>query len=390
MWTRFVSRISDNGDGSDNLETTIVLSILSDDNLSCEVRPGSNKTVVFFLGAITSVNQLSHHISILAEAMPSRDSIEVLVSVFISLVHDLLEVRFPRHVAILVEDLKMSIEGSVQDREVLVDPCKRFVSKGNIERGVARFGSSRRVDGRLVGWRDSEVFLSSLKDTDSSVVIRLGPSQMWFGSVLLGKCDGTRSIWYSSMKPKRRQIRWGCVRRGENYRKNASASSPVSESDFSCPRRSRWPSNQGSGASVCLLCTNHRATPMSTPTAIARRRWAGLRACLGCTVCVVGRDSTLTDFRPCSKPMVVVRLEPTWSSHVPLSLCIRFPRPIINSLIKLSAMPQKYPYRSIKEANLPTQKHRNQNRVNPSMCRGAYGVNSAPNTIGERPDTKTS
>jgi len=123
--------------------------------------------------------------------MPSRDSIEVLVSVFVGLIRGLLEVCFPRHVAVLVEDLEVTIEGGVQDREILVDPCERLVGQGDVERGVARFRSSRRVDGRLVGWYDSEVLLSSLENADSGVVVRLGPGQMWLGGVLPGKCDST-------------------------------------------------------------------------------------------------------------------------------------------------------------------------------------------------------
>ena len=123
--------------------------------------------------------------------MPSRNGVEVLVSVSVGLIHDLLEVCFPHHIPIPIEDLKVTIKGSVQDGEILVNPRERFFSKGDIERGIARFGSSRRVDGRLVGRRDSEVFLSSLEDADSSVVVRLRPSKMRFGSVLPGKCDST-------------------------------------------------------------------------------------------------------------------------------------------------------------------------------------------------------
>ena len=173
MWTHFVSRTSGNEDDDDNLEATEVLSVSSNDDLSCEVSPGGNKIIVFLLGTITSVNQLARHISVLAEAMPSRNSVEILVSAFVGLIYDLFEVCFPRHVAALVEDLKVTIKRGVQDGEILVNPRERFFSKGNIECGITRFGGSRRVDGRLVGWRDSEVFLSSLEDADSCVIVRL-------------------------------------------------------------------------------------------------------------------------------------------------------------------------------------------------------------------------
>jgi len=113
MWTHFVSRTSGNEDGDDNLEAAEVLSVSSDDDLSCEVSPSGNKIVVFLLGTITSVNQLARHISVLAETMPSRNGVEVLVSVFVGLIHDLLEVCFPRHVAVLVEDLKVTIKRGV-------------------------------------------------------------------------------------------------------------------------------------------------------------------------------------------------------------------------------------------------------------------------------------
>lgn len=172
----FVSRTSGDEDGNDNLEATEVLSVSGDDDLSCEVRPGGNKIVVFLLGTITSVNQLARHISILAEAMPSRNGVEVLMSASVGLIHDLLEVCFPHHIAIPIEDLKVTIKGGVQDGEILVNPREWFFSKGDIERGVARFGSSRRVDGYLVGWRDSEVFLSNLEDADSGIIVRLRPS----------------------------------------------------------------------------------------------------------------------------------------------------------------------------------------------------------------------
>ena len=52
----FVSRASGDEDGNDNLEATEVLSVSGDDDLSCEVRPGSNKIVVLLLGTITSIN----------------------------------------------------------------------------------------------------------------------------------------------------------------------------------------------------------------------------------------------------------------------------------------------------------------------------------------------
>lgn len=123
--------------------------------------------------------------------MPSRNGVEVLVSVSVGLIHDLLEVCFPHHITIPIEDLKVTIKWGVQDGEILVNPCERFFSKGDIERGIARFGSSRSVDGRPVGWRDSEVFLSSLEDVYSGVVVRLRPSQMRFGSVLPRKRNGT-------------------------------------------------------------------------------------------------------------------------------------------------------------------------------------------------------
>jgi hypothetical protein len=61
----------------------------------------------------------------------------------------------------------------------------------------------------LVGWCDSEVFLNSLQNADSGVIVRLRPGQVRFGSVSPGKCDGTCSIRYSSIKSKRRQIRRG-------------------------------------------------------------------------------------------------------------------------------------------------------------------------------------
>ena len=173
MRTHFISRISGNEDGNDNLEATEVLSVFSDDDLSCKVHPGGNEIVVFLLGTITGVNQLARHISILTEAMPNRNGVEVLVSIFVGLIHDLLEVCFPRHVAVLVEDLKVTVKRGVQDGEILVNPCERLFSKGDVERGTARFGSSRGVDGRLFWWCDSEVFLSSLEDVNSCFVVRL-------------------------------------------------------------------------------------------------------------------------------------------------------------------------------------------------------------------------
>jgi len=116
--------------------------------------------------------------------MPSGNGIEVLVGVFVSLIHDLLEVGLPRHVAILVEDLKVTIEGGVQNGEILVNPRERCVGEGDVESGVARLGGPRGVHGGLTGRGDSEVFLSGLKNADSGVVVRLGPGQVWFGSVL--------------------------------------------------------------------------------------------------------------------------------------------------------------------------------------------------------------
>ena len=131
------------------------------------------------------------------------------MSVFIGLIHDLLEVCFPRHVAVLVEDLKVTVEGGIQDREVLVNPSEGFVGKGDVERRIARFRGSRIVDGHLVEWGESEVVLDSLENANSGVIVCLGPGQVRLGSVLPGKCDGTCSVWYSSVEPERRQIRQG-------------------------------------------------------------------------------------------------------------------------------------------------------------------------------------
>lgn len=99
---------------------------------------------------MTSGNQLACHISILTEAMPSRDSVEVLVSVFVGLVRDLLEVCFPYRVTVPVEDFEVAIKGGVQDREILVNPRKRLFSKRDVEGGIARFGGPRRVDRYLI------------------------------------------------------------------------------------------------------------------------------------------------------------------------------------------------------------------------------------------------
>ena len=185
--------------GNDNLEATEVPSIFSDDDLSCEVHPSSHKIIVFLLGTITSVNKLTRHVSILAETMPSGDSVEVLVGVFVSLIHHLLEVRLPRHIATLVEDLKVTVKGGVQDREILVDPRERSVGKGDVESGVARFRGPCGVDGDLIGWCDFEVPLSSLKNADGGIIVCLGSGQMGFGSVLPGKRDGACSVRYSSI-----------------------------------------------------------------------------------------------------------------------------------------------------------------------------------------------
>ena len=134
--------------------------------------------------------------------MPSRNSVEVLMSVFVGLIHDLLEVCFPHNVSVAVQDFKVTIERSVQYREILVNPCERFVSKGNIERCVAGFGSSCSVYRRLIGRFDSKMFLSGLENADSSVVVCLRPCQVRFGGVLPRKCDSTCSIWYSPIKPR--------------------------------------------------------------------------------------------------------------------------------------------------------------------------------------------
>lgn len=83
------------------------------------------------------MNELARHISILAETMPGRNGVEVLVSGFVGLIRDLLEVCFPCHAAVLVEDFKVTIEGGVQDREILVNPRKWFIGRDDIERGVA-------------------------------------------------------------------------------------------------------------------------------------------------------------------------------------------------------------------------------------------------------------
>jgi len=135
--------------------------------------------------------------------MPSWDSVEVLVGVFIGLIHDLLEVCLPRHIATLVEDFKVTVEGGVQDWEILVNPRERFVGKGDVESGVARFRGPCGVDGELIRWCDSEVPLSGPKETHSGIIVCLRPGQMRFGSVLPGKCDGACSVRDSSIKSTR-------------------------------------------------------------------------------------------------------------------------------------------------------------------------------------------
>lgn len=44
------------------------------------------------------------------------------------------------------------------------------------------------------------MFLRRLEDTDSGVVVRLGPGQVRFGGVLPGKCDGARGVWYGPIE----------------------------------------------------------------------------------------------------------------------------------------------------------------------------------------------
>ena len=286
-----------NEDGNDNLEAAEVPSVFSDDDLSCEVHPSSDKIIVFLLGAITSVNELARHVSILAETMPSGDSVEVLVGVLVGLIHDFLEVCLPRHIATLVEDFKVTVEGGVQDGEILVNPRERPVGKGDVESGVARFRGPCGVHGDLIGRCDSEVPLSSPKNADSGIIVCLGPGQMWFGGVLPGKCDGACSVRYSSIKSNQRRIRQDREEnRGNNYRNNSSARSPLSGPDLSYPRRSKWSSDQGSGAGVCRLCATHIRIPMSRPTPIARRRRANLHAFLGCKVQAARGSSSLTEF----------------------------------------------------------------------------------------------
>jgi len=287
-----------NEGGNDNLEAAEVPSVFSDDDLSCEVRPRSYKIIVFLLGAITSINELARHVSILAETMPSGDSVEVLVGVFVGSIHDLLEVCLPRHITTLVEDLKVTVEGGVQDREILVNPRERPVGKGDVKSGIARFRGPCRVDGDLIGWCDPEVPLSSPKNADSGIIVCLGPGQMGFGSVLPGKCNGTCSVRYSSIESRQRGVRQGCEEnRRNNYRNISSARLPLSGPDLSCPRRSKWSSSQGSGVDVCRLCATHIRIPTSTHTPIVRRRRENLHAFLGCKVQAAARGSSpLTEF----------------------------------------------------------------------------------------------
>ena len=147
--------------------------------------------------------------------MPSGNGVEVLVGVFVGSIHDLLKVCFPCYASAIVENLEMMIEGGIQDGEILVNPCERFVSSGNIERCAARFMRPCRVDGRLVGGRDSQMALEGLEDTDSGIVVLLGPSQVWLGSVLPRKYGGACGVGYSPIGQRIGQMER--ERRGEMF-----------------------------------------------------------------------------------------------------------------------------------------------------------------------------
>ena len=112
--------------------------------------------------------------------MPSGNSVEVLVSFFVGLIYDLLEVCFPCHAPVVLEDFKVTIEGGIQDGKILVNPRERFFSKGDVERCAARFRSPCGVDGRLVGWCDSQMLLDGFEKADGGIIVRLGASQMRF------------------------------------------------------------------------------------------------------------------------------------------------------------------------------------------------------------------
>ena len=200
MCPRFISERSSEQDGYVNLEATEVPSISGDNDFSSEVHPSSSEIVEFLLGAITGVNQLARHISILAKTMPSRDSVKVLVGLFVGFIYDLLKVRFPCYAPAVVEDLKVTIEGGIQDGEILVNPRERFVGKGDVESGAAGLRSSCRVNRSPGGWCDSQMLLDGLENTDSGIVVCLGPSQMRFGSVLPREFDGACSIRYSPVE----------------------------------------------------------------------------------------------------------------------------------------------------------------------------------------------
>ena len=122
---------------------------------------------------MTDINQLARYVSVLTKTVPCRNSVKVLVSVFISLIHGLLKICFPRNATVVVEDLEVTIKGRIQDRKILVDPRERFVRKVDVEGGVTRFRSPRRVYWRQFGWCDSEVFLNRPENTQSGIVVCL-------------------------------------------------------------------------------------------------------------------------------------------------------------------------------------------------------------------------
>lgn len=112
------------------------------------------------LATVMTMNQHAVHITSTAEAVESRNSIRVPMSLWVALIRLFGQIRVPQHCTILAQNLQPPLERRIHDGIVLVNPCARLATGRDGQSSIPGFGRAgfeyeitdrgRRGDGELL------------------------------------------------------------------------------------------------------------------------------------------------------------------------------------------------------------------------------------------------